>query len=247
VASVEDRVVVRRLKSIDHYERQLRDRGFRVIAGVDEAGRGALAGPLVAAAVILPADFDLDGIEDSKLLTPLQRRKAYERVVEEAEAWSVCRVTPSRIDRSGLQRANMALLRKAVTGLSVMPEFVLSDGFPLRRMPVPCLSLKKGDVVTGSVAAASVIAKVTRDRIMDRYHRRFPQYGFDRNRGYGTQGHWEALWRFGPSPIHRHSFNHVDDPLSPEEYLRWKTARRPVGRGAVDEDLESPAPDPPPA
>jgi ribonuclease HII len=226
VASIEDRVVVRRLKSIDHYERQLRERGFREIAGVDEAGRGALAGPLVAAAVILPSDFELEGIEDSKLLTPLQRERAYRRVVEEAVAWSVCRVTPSRIDRSGLHRANMALLRKAVRGLSVAPEFVLSDGFPLRRMPVPSLSLKKGDVVTGSVAAASVIAKVTRDRIMDRYHRRFPEYGFDRNRGYGTQRHWEALWRFGPSPIHRHSFNHVDDPLSPEEYLRWKAARR---------------------
>ena len=224
-------MVVRRLKSIDHYERQLRDRGFRFIAGVDEAGRGALAGPLVAAAVILPPHFDLDGIEDSKLLTPLQRERAYDRVVEEAEAWSVCRVTPSRIDRSGLHRANMALLRKAVRGLAVTPEFVLSDGFPLRRMPVPCLSLKKGDVVTGSVAAASVIAKVTRDRIMERYHRRFPQYGFDRNRGYGTQGHWEALWRFGPCPIHRHSFNHVDDPLSPEEYLRWKEARRERGGG----------------
>jgi ribonuclease HII len=225
VAAVEDRVVVRRLKSIDHYERQLRERGFRFIAGVDEAGRGALAGPLVAAAVILPADFELEGIEDSKLLTRLQRERAYARVVEESVAWSVCRVTPSRIDRFGLQRSNVALLRKAVRGLSVTPEFVLSDGFPLRRMPVPSLSLKKGDVVTGSVAAASVIAKVTRDRIMDRYHRRFPQYGFDRNRGYGTQGHWEALWRFGPCPIHRHSFNHVDDPLSPEEYMRWKEGR----------------------
>jgi ribonuclease HII len=227
VATAEDRVVVRRLKSIDHYERQLRDRGFRVIAGVDEAGRGALAGPLVAGAVILPADFDLEGIEDSKLLTPLQRRRAYDRVVEEAVAWSVCRTTPSRIDRSGLQRANLALLRRAVRGLSVTPEFVLSDGFPLRRMPVPCLSLKKGDVVTGSVAAASVIAKVTRDRIMDRYHRRFPEYGFDTNRGYGTEHHWEVLWRVGPSPIHRRSFNHVLNPMSPEEFRRWKeNARR---------------------
>jgi ribonuclease HII len=220
-------VVVRRLKDIDHYERQLREQGFRLLAGVDEAGRGALAGPLVAAAVVLPEDFDPQGIEDSKLLTPLQRERAYERVTAAAVSVSVCRAMPRRIDRAGLHRTNKSILRRAVRSLSVDPDFVLTDAFPLHRMgEVPCLSLRKGDVVTVSVAAASVVAKVTRDRIMDRYHRRFPAYGFDRNRGYGTQKHWEALWRMGPSPIHRLSFAHVTDPLSPQEYLAWKRAVR---------------------
>jgi ribonuclease HII len=222
VAAFEDRVVVRRLKEIDHYERQLRDRGFTVLAGVDEAGRGALAGPLVAGAVVLPDGFDLDGIEDSKLLTPKQRREAFARVREQAVAWAVCKAMPSRIDRAGLHRTNLALLRRALRLLDVTPDFVLTDGFPLKRMGVPSLALRKGDVVTASVAAASVMAKVTRDRIMDRYHRRFPQYGFNTNRGYGTQGHWEALWRLGPSPIHRRSFNHVLNPMSPEEFRAWK-------------------------
>ena len=215
-------MVVRRLKQIDHYERQLRERGFRVLAGADEAGRGALAGPLVAAAVILPEDFDLEGLEDSKLLTPRQRENAERRIRASAMAVSVCRAMPRRIDRAGLHRTNLALLRRALRTLAVPPDFVLTDGFALTRFPIPCLGLRKGDVVTASVAAASVVAKVTRDRIMDRYHRRFPEYGFDTNRGYGTAGHWEALWRHGPSPIHRRSFNHVTDPLSPEEYLRWK-------------------------
>jgi ribonuclease HII len=219
-------VVVRRLKDIDHYERELRARGFRMLAGVDEAGRGALAGPLVAAAVILPEDFELDGIEDSKLLTPKQRREAAVRIREHAVAVSVCRAMPRRIDRAGLHRTNLALLGRALRTLPVTPEFVLSDGFPIKRLGLPCLALRKGDVVTASVAAASVIAKVTRDRMMDRYHRRFPDYGFNTNRGYGTERHWEALWRLGPTPIHRRSFNHVVDPLSPEEYRRMKESRR---------------------
>ena len=224
MASIEDRVVVRRLKEIDHYERQLRERGFTLLAGVDEAGRGALAGPLVAAAVILSTTFELDGLEDSKLLTRKQREAAYARVTGEAVAYAVCKAMPTRIDRAGLHRTNMALLRRALRKLPMTPDFVLSDGFPLKRLGIPCLGLRKGDVVTASVAAASVVAKVTRDRIMDRYHRRFPDYGFDTNRGYGTERHWEALWRLGPTPIHRRSFNHVLDPLSPEEYRRWKEA-----------------------
>ena len=217
-------MVVRRLKDIDHYERQLRERGFRMLAGVDEAGRGALAGPLVAAAVILPEDFDLEGIEDSKLLTPKQRREAAMRIRARALAISVRKAMPGRIDRAGLHRTNLALLRRALRTLPLVPEFVLTDGFPIKRLGLPSLALRKGDVVTASVAAASVIAKTTRDRIMDRYHRRFPEYGFDTNRGYGTERHWEALWRLGPTPIHRRSFNHVLDPLSPEEYRRMKEA-----------------------
>lgn len=218
-------MVTRRLKEIDHYERMLHARGIRVVAGVDEAGRGALAGPLVAAAVILPEGFDPGGLEDSKLLTPRQRREAYARIVEGAVAWSVCRAMPVRIDRRGLHRTNLALLRRALRCLDVTPEFVLSDGFPLKRVGIPGFGVRKGDVVCASIAAASIVAKVTRDRTMQRYHRRFPEYGFDTNKGYGTHRHWDALWRLGPTPIHRRSFNHVVTPMSPEEYRRFKEAR----------------------
>jgi ribonuclease HII len=113
---------------------------------------------------------------------------------------------PTRIDRRGLHRSNISLLRRCVVCLPVEPDYVLSDGFAVRRLAVPNLSIKKGDAVTASVAAASIVAKVTRDRMMDRYHRRFPVYGFDHNRGYGTAEHRDAIRRFGPTPIHRYSF-----------------------------------------
>jgi ribonuclease HII len=191
---------------LGRYERTLREQGFRNIAGADEAGRGALAGPLVAAAVILPAPFDLEGINDSKQLTANQRSEAYARIVRDAVAWSVSRCTPTRIDRRGLHKTNVHLLRRCITQLAVAPDYVLTDGFPVRRLDAPILSIKKGDCVTASVAAASIVAKVTRDRIMDRYHRRFPMYGFDTNRGYGTDAHRDAIRAHGPSPIHRYSF-----------------------------------------
>jgi ribonuclease HII len=188
------------------YERGLREQGFRLIAGADEAGRGALAGPLVAAAVILPEGFDLDGVNDSKVLTAGQREVAYGRIVRDALAWSVCRCMPGRIDRRGLHRSNVWLLRRCILRLAPEPDYVLTDGFPVKRLSVPNLSIKKGDAVTASVAAASIVAKVTRDRMMERYHRRFPLYGFDHNRGYGTAEHRDAIRRHGPTPIHRYSF-----------------------------------------
>ncbi|MEW6059327.1 MAG: ribonuclease HII [Actinomycetota bacterium] len=200
---------------LGRYERRLRDEGFMRVAGVDEAGRGALAGPLVAAAVILPVGFDLEGIKDSKQLSALQRERCYQRILRDGVAVSVCRAMPSRIDRRGLHRSNLWLLRRAVRGLTVPPDYVLTDGFPVPRLAVPNLSIRKGDAVTASVAAASIVAKVTRDRIMDRYHRRFPAYGFDHHRGYGTAEHLEALSRMGPSPIHRLSFKGVGSLVDP--------------------------------
>jgi ribonuclease HII len=194
---------------LDRYERTLRAQGFGRIAGADEAGRGALAGPLVAAAVILPPGFDLEGIADSKLLTPNARARAFERIVRDAMCWSVCRAMPSRIDHRGLHRSNIWLLRRAIVRLELAPDYVLTDGFPVRKLPVPSLSIKKGDLVTASVAAASIVAKVTRDRMMDRYHRRFPEYGFDHHRGYGTPQHRDAIDRLGLTPIHRRSFKGV--------------------------------------
>lgn len=184
--------------------------GFARIAGVDEAGRGAWAGPMLAAAVILPEGFDLEGLDDSKKLTPTQRERCYERILAGAVCVAVRRVTPARIDTRGLHRCNLALLREAIRHLPVPPDYVLCDGWNLGgRMPAPTLSIKKGDAVTASVAAASVVAKVERDRIMDRYHHRYPLFGFDSNRGYGTQAHRDALALFGPTPIHRLSFRGV--------------------------------------
>ncbi len=204
------------------YERTLRRQGFRRICGVDEAGRGALAGPLVAAAVILPGGFSLDGLADSKLLTAGQREDAYERIVAGALAYAVRRVEPAAIDRRGLHRSNLALLRRAARALEPVPDYALTDGFAVSRLPCPALSIKKGDAVTASVAAASIVAKVTRDRIMDQLHRRFPEFGFDHNRGYGTPAHLEALERLGPTPVHRLSFAGVGQPTLPG-----------IGRGAI--------------
>jgi ribonuclease HII len=199
-------------EDLTKYERHLRRQGFSRIAGVDEAGRGALAGPMFAAAVILPESFDCEGINDSKLLTKRQREAGYRRILAGATAIAVCRTTPARIDSKGLHRCNLALLRRAVRALPVDPDYVLTDGWPVRRLPMPALSIKKGDAVTASVAAASIVAKVERDRTMERYHRRFPEFGFDHHRGYGTAGHWEVLVRLGPTPIHRLSFRGVADP-----------------------------------
>jgi ribonuclease HII len=212
---------LRRSNPISHYERLLFGQGFRRIAGADEAGRGALAGPLVAAAVILPEWFDCEGLEDSKLLTPIQRDLWYERIQGAAIAVAVVRALPRRIDRNGLHVSNIALLREAIARLQPRPDFVLTDGFPLRGLRMPTLSMKKGDAVTASVAAASVMAKVTRDRMMDRYHRRYPRYGFDHHRGYGTPSHRAAIARYGPTPIHRRSFRGMDlYATDPDEYRR---------------------------
>jgi ribonuclease HII len=187
------------------YERVLREQGFTRVAGADEAGRGALAGPLVAAAVVLPEGFDPEGIDDSKLLTRNQREAAYERIVA-AASFAVAKAEPAMIDRRGLHRSNLALLRRCIRALDPAPEYALTDGFPVSRIPCPSLGIKKGDAVAVSVAAASIVAKVTRDRIMDRMHRRYPDWGFDHNRGYGTPEHLEVLDRLGPTAIHRLSF-----------------------------------------
>jgi ribonuclease HII len=199
-------MAARVVRQIDQYERRLRAAGFALIAGVDEAGRGALAGPMLAAAVILPDGFDVAGLKDSKALTALQRDEWFARIKAQAVAVAVVRAFPRRIDHRGLHVSNLKLLRQALVRLPVQPDFVLADGFRLRGMRWPNLSVKKGDMVCASVAAASVVAKVTRDRIMERYHRRFPQYGFDQNRGYGTAGHRAVIAAIGPSPIHRLSF-----------------------------------------
>lgn len=202
------------LTDLTRYESALRQQGFTRVAGVDEAGRGALAGPLVAAAVVLPADFDLEGVRDSKLLSPAQRERAYVRIV--AGATHVARrIEPNVLDERGLHRSNIALLRRCVRALEPAPDYALTDGFPVPRMPCPSLGVKKGDAVAASIAAASIVAKVTRDRIMCRLHRRYPDFGFDENKGYGTAEHWAALDALGPCAVHRLSFQGVGQASLP--------------------------------
>ena len=187
-------------------EERLNSVGFECVAGCDEVGRGALAGPLIAAAVILPPEAEIEGLRDSKLCTRQQRERIAARIHEIALSVSIVRVRPDRIDRDGLQRCNLQALRRALNNLAVTPDYVLVDAFRMKRMAWPNLAVKKADVVSKNVAAASIVAKVHRDRVMRRYHRKHPGYGFDTNVGYGTSEHWRALQRLGPCDIHRRSF-----------------------------------------
>lgn len=192
-------------------ERTLAAAGFHLTAGVDEVGRGALAGPLYACALILPSGCRIEGLRDSKLLSAAQRERLAVLIRDCAVGISIVRVRPSSIDRRGLHVSNLSALRRAVLALAPRPDYVLSDGFRPNRLPVPALSIRKGDRVAASVAAASVLAKVARDAAMRRLARRYPGYGFERNAGYGTAEHLAALRRLGPSPVHRRSFAGVDD------------------------------------
>ncbi len=203
--------VLRRDAGLYGYERALRRAGFELIAGADEAGRGACAGPLVAAAVILgrTPGSQVRGLKDSKLLTPLQRERCYDEILAKAVAWSVVLVEPGECDRLGMHAANIQALRRAVCRLDLRPDFVLTDGFGVDGLGAPSLAVWKGDAVAGCVAAASVIAKVTRDRIMCRAHDQWPQYRFDVHKGYCTPLHQTHLDASGPCEIHRWVFENV--------------------------------------
>jgi ribonuclease HII len=192
------------------YEQQLAAAGFRLIAGADEAGRGSCAGPLVAAAVIWPAaGAGVEGVDDSKKLTPMARDRALERIQREALAWSVVEVSAAECDELGIQSANITALRRALLRLDPAPDFALLDGFAVDGLPFPSLGVWKGDQVAFCVSAASIIAKVTRDRIMDRLDSEYPGYGFAIHKGYVTAAHSAALGKLGPSPVHRLSFGNV--------------------------------------
>ncbi|HET7483508.1 MAG TPA: ribonuclease HII [Actinomycetota bacterium] len=206
-------------------ERRLADAGFELVAGVDEVGRGALAGPLFAGAVVLPKDVTIEGLRDSKLCTRLQRERLAHEIKKTALAWSIVRVRPDKIDRVGIQPCNREALRRAVRNLTIEPEYVLVDFMRMKRLPWRGLLVKKADACSKNVAAASIIAKVARDATMRRYHRKYPQYGFATNVGYKSRQHWEALMRFGPTPIHRRSFYGVVGFLDEDGVLRPHQAR----------------------
>lgn len=203
------RWVVRRDSGLYGYERALYRAGLGPVAGTDEAGRGACAGPLVAAAVILDPNRPISGLRDSKLLTAAARERAYDQIVAKARAWTVVTVPAAECDELGLHVANLAALRRAVWRLEVAPSYVLSDGFAVDGLGVPGLAIWKGDRVAACVAAASVIAKVTRDRIMVELAQQWPDYGFEIHKGYTTAMHQARLDDHGPCPEHRMRYGNV--------------------------------------
>jgi len=191
-------------------ESALHTRGLKWVAGVDEAGRGPLAGPVSAAAVILPRGYVLDGLDDSKKLTAAKRERLYDALIEsERVLWSVALVEAAEIDSLNILRATHLAMRTALLGLSQAPDHCLIDGLPIRDCPFPHDGIVKGDGISLSIAAASVIAKVTRDRVMKGLDVEFPEYGFARHQGYGTKEHLEALRVHGPCLHHRRSFQPV--------------------------------------
>jgi ribonuclease HII len=205
------RPVVRSENGLWAFERVLQRSGFRHVAGADEAGRGACAGPLVVAAVVLPEGKrgEVPGLADSKLLTEAAREAAYEQVIRRALSWSVVVVPSTEVDRCGLHVMNVRAMRQAVARLDPCPSYVLTDGFPIAGMPAPTLAVWKGDRVAACVAAASVVAKVTRDRMMHGLHEQWPEYDFARHKGYITPEHTAALAQHGPCPQHRFSYVNV--------------------------------------
>jgi ribonuclease HII len=205
------RTVVHRGAGLYALERALQRRGFGFVAGADEAGRGACAGPLVVAAVVLPPGRrgEIDGLTDSKLLTPAARERIYAVVVAQAVAYSVVVIPPGEIDSRGLHVCNLAGMRRALAQLPQRPEYVLTDGFPVDGLDVPGLAVWKGDQVAACVAAASVVAKVTRDRMMVELDEAWPAYGFAVHKGYVTRDHSAALRRHGPCRVHRFSYANV--------------------------------------
>jgi len=237
------RAIVRRSSGIWAWESALHRHGLGPVAGVDEAGRGACAGPLVVAACV-PRPGDAArwaGLTDSKLLTPGARERFYELIVRRAVDWTVLVVPPEEVDRRGVHAANVAGMRRAVAALTIRPGYVLTDGFPVPGLAVPSLAIPKGDQAAACVAAASVLAKVTRDRIMVELDQQWPEYGFAEHKGYCTSGHDRALTAHGACAVHRRSFVNVGragavraiDPMVHNSDVRWSSVVG-VAAGAVD-------------
>jgi len=238
-------LTVRRDAGLYGYERALHRVGLDLVAGVDEAGRGACAGPLVAGAAILRPGRpgQVPGLADSKLLTAAARERVYDQVVKRALAWSVVVVDHDECDRLGMHVANLEALRRAVAKLEVRPSYVLTDGFPVDGFDVPGLAVWKGDRVAACIAAASVLAKVTRDRMMDDLDARWPAYDFKMHKGYITDVHSAALLEHGPCPEHRMRFVNVRRAAGLEPWPDDEPSRVDVDAGEVPGDGDEPQED----
>jgi ribonuclease HII len=187
-------------------ENALRRAGFVYVAGVDEVGRGCLAGPVVAAAVVLHPDRHIPGISDSKAVPAAERERLYDQIIAQATAWAVAEADPAEIDRLNIHQASLRAMHRAVIALVPLPDMVLVDWFRVPDLPMAQRGVRHGDRRCAAIAAASIVAKVTRDRQMVELHARDPRYGFDRHKGYATADHLDALARFGYSEVHRRSF-----------------------------------------
>lgn len=191
---------------INEFENNLKAKGYKYIAGVDEAGRGPLAGPVYAAAVILPDNCDIEGINDSKKLTEKKREKLYDEIIEKAVAWSVSAVDEKVIDEINILNATHLAMNNAVNSLQIKPDYVIIDGNSIKNMTLPHETVVKGDAKCISIAAASILAKVSRDRYITQLAEQYPEYGFEKHKGYGTKAHYAALEEYGITPIHRKTF-----------------------------------------
>ncbi|GBD26786.1 Ribonuclease HII [bacterium HR30] len=187
-------------------ERRLWAEGLKLVGGCDEVGVGPLAGPLVAAVVVIPPDIDVEGIDDSKKLSPQQRERLARSLEETALAIGLGVVEAEEVDRLNVLRAALEAMRRAVAALPFRPDHLIVDARTIPEIDIPQTAIVDGDAKSYAVAAASIVAKVTRDRLMCQWHEHYPQYGFDRNMGYGTPEHLRALARYGPCPLHRRSF-----------------------------------------
>lgn len=188
------------------YENAARSKGFSLICGIDEAGRGPLAGPVCAAAVILPENCIIDGLDDSKKLTEKKREALFDVITEKAIAYGIATASEKEIDEINILQATFLAMRRALNCLDSQPDFALVDGNRDPGLPIPTLTVVKGDSLSASIAAASILAKVTRDRLMLEADKTYPAYNFAKHKGYGTKVHYEALEKYGPCEIHRMSF-----------------------------------------
>lgn len=189
-----------------NFERQCREEGFQVICGVDEAGRGPLAGPVCAAAVILPWELEIEGLNDSKKLTDKKRRSLFDQITSQALAYGVAFASEQEIDEINILQATFLAMRRAMDRLTVRPDIALIDGNRETDFGLPVKTIVRGDSLSANIAAASILAKVTRDRLMEEQDALYPQYGFAVHKGYGTRAHYDALRQYGPCPIHRRTF-----------------------------------------
>ena len=203
-----------RVENLYKFETQARADGFKLIAGVDEAGRGSLVGAVMVAAVILPENLYLERLDDSKKLSAKIREDLYDKITSAAISWNVVSVEIDEIDTLNIYQATLAGMKRAVEVLDVQPDFVLTDAMKVDFGEIKSRSIVHGDALSASIAAASIIAKVTRDRLADQWALTYPGYGFEHNRGYGTKEHIAAIEKLGGSPIHRKSFNPVKSLLN---------------------------------
>ena len=197
---------IERLNNLKEIENNLHQKSFQNICGIDEAGRGPLAGPVCAAAVILPKGLVIDGINDSKKLSDKRRRALYDIIVQEALAYGIAFATEQEIDEINILQATFLAMRRAMEQLTVRPSLALIDGNRETEFGLPVRTIVKGDSLSANIAAASILAKVTRDRFMEEQDAIYPQYGFAIHKGYGTRAHYDALRQYGMTPIHRRTF-----------------------------------------